>query len=67
MTARRYRLELRQNLGQWRARLLALPGPAPSPDPIPELPEWVEFDTPLALLEWLERDLAPDATPRGLP
>lgn len=67
MKARRYRLELRQDPDQWRARLLALPGPAPHAGPVPELAGWVEFDRPLALLEWLERDLGPDVIPRGLP
>jgi|GEM_PF-5694402 len=64
----KYRLELSQSSQNWCARLTPLPDPAPdpaNPAPNPAL-TWAEFDSPLALLEWLEKDLPLDAEFLGL-
>lgn len=66
MHLRRFQLELSLPLQPWHARLIICPEPVESITEQPAATIVAEFDSPLALLEWLERDLISEMGRPGL-
>ena len=66
MHLRRFQLELSLPLQPWHAQLIICPEPAGSITERPAGTVVAEFDSPLALLEWLERDLISEMERPGL-